>query len=609
MRPITKFALALRELGPAWLARRVWTALLVRFGLMRLMSRSRPWCEWPTSSFRAVKIAGSAAPREGYFDGLRSGRLHLFGGAATACGNPPDWHRNLLSGKIYPPSAHWSRIPDFSQGDIKGVWEASRWSWAYDCVAMWRSRGDDAAPLLFWEWAESWMTHNSPCLGVNWKCGQEASIRLFAAAYALSAFDGHPSTTPARRSAMSRLAAATAERIESHLGYAVAQDNNHGISEAAGLVTAAVLWPELPHAARRKALGLRTLERLCDRLIAPDGTFSQHSTNYQRVMLDVLCWTQVALASVGESLPSTVLDAARRSADCLFQLQVGNGRVARHGADDGALVLPLSGCAYEDFRPTLAACALLFGSASPGPGPWQAQALAMSGAADSPRPAALMPRWDAAAGGVHVRRVGDVAVFFRAPIGFRFRPSHADQLHVSLYVAGAPVADDVGTVSYNDASRPWADFASARFHNVPTVDGRDPMTRAGRFLWLPWTPCELEVSQPTRLVASHRGFDGFVVRREICILPDMIRITDTFVGDREADLAVRWHGRSRQGLEALRISSEVGLGADTWHSADTSSGLGFYAERYAAAVPSHCRVFTLRARRATIVTQMPIPVS
>jgi hypothetical protein len=66
------------------------------------------------------------------------------------------------------------------------------------------------------------------------------------------------------------------------------------------------------------------------------------------------------------------------------------------------------------------------------------------------------------------------------------RPFQADQLHVDLWWHGMNLARDAGTYLYNGPS-PWNNaFAGTAVHNTVTVDGRDQMHRASRFLWLDW---------------------------------------------------------------------------------------------------------------------------
>ena len=165
--------------------------------------------------------------------------------------------------------------------------------------------------------------------------------------------------------------------------------------------------------------------------------------------------------------------------------------------------------------------------------------------------------------------------------------------------------DDPGTLSYNLPGVPWADLSSARFHNVPLVDDADPMERVSRFLWLPWTTCRLEVCEPGRLVASHEGFKGFVVRRQIAITADQVVVTDTFEGDRVADLSVRWNSPRKADLHRLRITAS-GPVAEEWHGSDHKTGLGVNCLRYGSPGPGWLRIARLKARRGEMVTVIPL---
>lgn len=48
------------------------------------------------------------------------------------------WHTNPITGYKYSPSCHWTKIQDFSKtaGDIKYVWEKSRFSFLFDIEAV-----------------------------------------------------------------------------------------------------------------------------------------------------------------------------------------------------------------------------------------------------------------------------------------------------------------------------------------------------------------------------------------------------------------------------------------------------------------------------------------
>ena len=103
---------------------------------------------------------------------------------------------------------------------------------------------------------------------------------------------------------------------------------------------------------------------------------------------------------------------------------------------------------------------------------------------------------------------------------FKSRLSHMDQLHFDLWWRGLNVAQDPGTCLYN-AESPWDNpLVSTRVHNTVTVDGRDQMTRGGRFLTLDWFPAYSETSLETdeqilgRMTAYHKGYRRLGIRHE-----------------------------------------------------------------------------------------------
>src|SRR5207248_10781635 len=112
---------------------------------------------------------------------LLNGRSEYFGAHTHHIGNPPNWFVNPFENKRHPGAAiHWSRIAEFNveAGDIKVLWEMSRFSWAPIFARAWRISGDKRYLSALDLWIEDWWRHNPPNTGPNWMCGQETSVRL-----------------------------------------------------------------------------------------------------------------------------------------------------------------------------------------------------------------------------------------------------------------------------------------------------------------------------------------------------------------------------------------------------------------------------------------------
>jgi hypothetical protein len=537
-------------------------------------------------------------------DAFARGYARVFSHRLVEVGRPDRWTRNVLTGRSLDPYRHWSRIDDAGTDDIKGVWELSRFSWAYALVRAWLRDGDDRHVELFWSTLEDWMTRNPPNRGPNWMCGQEASFRLIAVTFALQAFRDRPATTDARLTLAARLADATADRIGDHLGYALSQKNNHGIAELIGLQTAARFWPGLcgsPHWPDDEWRNL--LPGQCDALIGPDGGFSQHSSNYHRLLLQLLTWSELVERSVRDTLPEPVRAKAIAATDFLATLMEADGTVPRYGCDDGANLFPLSGCAFEDFRPAVGAALALFKGERLPVGPWDETALLLLGPMAASAAPALRPPADFADAGVFQLRHARGTLFFRAPSEFRTRPSQADQLHVSLRWDGEWIAEDPGSYSYN-APGGWDGFAGSRFHNVVTVGDQDAMRRVGRFLWLPWTACDVRW-QFDGVTASHLGFAGYKARRRVMKVANGFVIVDRLTGLLKQDgrFTLRWHGRTREGLEQLTVACSAPSTEETV-SALPDGGEGWHSAHYGSKEPSWCRRIVATGDDVTFVTAL-----
>lgn len=601
------------HLGPGWLMFRVAYAARVRLGLLQRATPPRSWAASPPgllitdataadpavylerwrraapaflfdpaslpdrSLFAAWDAVGEVPAAE--VEELRRGELRFFGGGRLQVGLPPAWHRNHVLGVEAPSGSHWSRIGDFGHGDIKLIWEPSRFAFAFALARAYARDGDDSHAELFWSLLENWRANNSPHQGPNWKCGQETSLRLLAWSFAAYAFLHSPATTPARAVMLAELVAVSAERVSVNIGYALSQRNNHGVSEALGLFTAGALFPQLRGAAAWETRGRALLERLARELIYEDGGFAQHSVNYQRVAIHDYLWAIAVARRQGRPLSEALRRRVGRAASLLYQLQdPETGRLPRYGHDDGALVLPLTGLPYDDYRPVLQAAAFLTCERRwyP-PGPWDEEVIWLGGPEALAAPLAPPARTDLRAeeAGLFTVRGKDSSVFLHCG-GFRDRPGHADLLHLDLWWRGQNIAHDPGTYSYN-APEPWdTTMGETSRHNTVTVDGLSQMDRAGRFLWLPWARGVAEEARysPAGLLAcwegSHDGYARLAApvnhrRAVLRIAEGAWLVVDRLESKGEHSYTLHWHlpdvphTLGREGGASLELRTQAGL--------------------------------------------------
>ncbi len=380
-------------------------------------------------------------------------------------------------GRVQIPNAHL-QIPD-----IKFLWEPARFGWAFTLGRAYHLSGDEKYALAFWRYFETFTDANPPCLGPHWMSGQEVALRLMTLVWAGQVFDLAPASTPERKTRLVASVAAHAARIPPTLVYARSQQNNHLLTESAGLFTAGLALPDHPHASRWRSLGWRWLNYGLRSQIDGYGEYNQHSTNYHRLMLQVALWANSLIRSDDFSRyrwPHQNQEAVRRSVHWLLALMdFESGRAPNLGANDGAYIFPLTVLPFNNYRPVLHAAARAFLDYDLPHGAWDEMALWFGALAAGPRNIAL-PRY------LGDQLYGKESWAYLRTAQFTSRPSHADQLHLDLWWRGLNVAQDAGTYLYN-APPPWDNnLTTALVHNTVTVNGRDQFTRAGRFLYLDW---------------------------------------------------------------------------------------------------------------------------
>jgi len=463
---------------------------------------------------------------------------------------------------------------DAALGDIKTVWEASRFDWVL-AFAQRARRGDEAAMDRLNAWLLDWCEGNPAFFGPNWMCGQEASIRVLH--LVMAAFLLGQRSEPS--SALVGLVRVHLQRIEPTMSYAIGQDNNHGTSEAAALFVGGSWLASLgedSEAASWASTGRHWLEERVAHLIDEDGTLSQYSVTYQRVVLDTLSvvewWRrELALVAFSERFMTRAC-AATRWLHLLVQPQGGDA--PNLGANDGARFFPLDDCAYRDFRPSVQLAATLFldRCAYSGEGEWNTS-LFWLGLLPASAPLAAATSRQLDGGGLFVLRRGEAMALLRYP-RYRFRPSHCDALHVDLWLGGENLLRDGGSYSY---AFPPAGlqgyFPGTQSHNTIQFDGREQMPRISRFLWGDWLAADscavVELNEDGKTVeASYTDSFGARHYRRLSLSRGILRVVDHVSGFR-SHAVLRWRLRpgdwvldedgARLGGERVTIRSESTL--------------------------------------------------
>lgn len=455
-------------------------------------------------------------------------------------GNPPDWFLNPFNGiRNSDSEKHWTQVPEFgtNPGDIKNIWEASRFEWVVTLAKAYSVTGDSKYHYTLNSWMKDWAQNNPVNTGPNWRCGQEASIRVLN--LVLASLILKPTES------LNDFLYVHLERIGGNIRYAIAQDNNHGITEAAGLFIggswlASVDAARYDRASKFAAKGRKWLENRVEKLLDADGSFSQHSVNYHRLLVDTLTFTEYFRKRYLQvPFSAKFYERANAAISWLYQLtDEGSGGAPNLGANDGSLLNHMHGSSYKDFRPSLQLAGAIFsGSRFFAPGDvdeplyWLNEARSDLNIAKPPKKSLVYNS------GYVVLRNNDSWCLLRFP-WFRFRPSHNDVFHFDLWHKGVNILCDAGSYSYNPSGEfEGLNLKSVHCHNTVAFDDEEQMPELSRFLMGNWLKPD-EVGEIKAGATDSVSWEGSYTDsrankhiREINILNNTWSVKDTLSGD------------------------------------------------------------------------------
>jgi len=453
-----------------------------------------------------------------------------------------EWNVNPFSGKKAPLDKHWVRISDLGAdfGDIKFIWELSRFSFVYSLVRAYRITSDDKYVVKFWELFESWVASNPLEIGVNYKCGQEMSLRIMAWIFGLYAFLDHEESTNHRITTLVKFIYYHTSHVDKHFAFALKSvKNNHAISEAAGMYTVGLLFPFFKESKKWRKKGKYYLNKEGLRQIYSDGSYLQHSMNYQRLVVQNYTWVLQLAKLNDDSFSEELITRLKSCVKFLYNNQdEKTGYLPNYGMNDGALIHPLSSNDYLDYRPQLnAAWHVLTGRRLYENGLHDENLLWICGehALNSLIENCLRKSKGYSVGGYYNLQGESSSGLVRCGT-YKDRPNQADMLHLDLWSNGENILTDAGTFSYNTDEEWLKYFNGTSSHNTIMINNEDQMEKASRFMWLNWTKSKLISFNQYEdgmviFEGEHYGYKPLTHRRGVIHYKDQWVIIDDVFGD------------------------------------------------------------------------------
>lgn len=406
-----------------------------------------------------------------------------------------NWKTNPITNYNYHDKVHWSNVEDFSfeKGDIKYVWEKSRFTFLLTLIRYDYHFNEDNSEFVF-EQIENWIDHNPINQGPNWKCSQEISLRIINWTFALHFYQNSDSLTEKRWEKIQHVIYWSLHHVYKNINFSrIAVRNNHAITETMFLALSEILYPFIPETKSWSKKGRNWFEKEIEYQIYDDGTYLQFSMNYQRVLTQLLSFA-ISLTELNNTMFSDkVYSKAYKSVNFLYQCLIEeNGYLPNYGANDGALFFALSNTEYRDYRPQintlhhlLTGFELYDDRKIREDSSWFSSKLELIQKKHKP----LQKQHGSVEfpiGGYYILREDQTFTFIRCG-NHKDRPSHADNLHIDIWKNGVNILRDSGTYKYN-TEREFQDyFTGTKAHNSVSVENCSQMFKGNRFIWFFWS--------------------------------------------------------------------------------------------------------------------------
>ena len=490
---------------------------------------------------------------------ILQGDVRYFSHEWMSLGLDWDYVTNPANGYRYNKLQHWTKVNDFNEaaGDIKFVWEPSRFSSLYTLVRNDYHNNEDHSEFAIGRIID-WIDKNPLNCGPNYKCSQETSLRVLNWLFALNYYKNSETLTEDRWQKIITSIYWQIDHVYKNIDFSrISVRNNHAITETLTLYLIGLLFPDMPSAKQWKKNGKRWFEQEIEYQFYPDGSYLQQSMNYQRVVTQLLTLGITLAEKNGERFCDVVYERAYANLNFLYQMQdEQSGKLPNYGANDGALFFQFSNADYRDYRPQLDALHyVITGEPLYGKLLEDAEWYGVSLKNDK-RFTPLMRKQGLIAfkdGGYYVVRSSERMAFIRC--GTFKGKVIPDQLHIDLWSNGENVLMDGGSYLYNTDEETRKYFAGTESANAIMLGDNGQMKKGPRFMWFYPSRIiggELKEKNSCFLfegsIETFRALgEGIVWHRTVLVNKDLteLKVTD-ILDNKPNDVDVRqiWHTTS-----------------------------------------------------------------
>ena len=413
------------------------------------------------------------------FDILGSGPVTL---------DPIDWHLDFKSGHRWAPGRfflEYNQENVTGSADVKVPRELCRSHHMVRLGEAYLLTRDERYAKEIVDGITEWITQNRLMHSINWGCTMDVAIRAVNWTWALGMIRSSNSLT---EKIFREITASLYEHgwfIFRHPENGEVNRHNHYLADLSGQIHLGLLFRELPEPRRWLEEGIKNLYAEIRRQILPSGISYERSTNYNRLVLELILVPVLLAKQQGYEVPMDIWYRLETMFGFILSSLKPDGTTPIIGDQDDGRLLPFGTEGNTDFRYLLSLGSILFNRPdlkAHGNG-FNPYCFFLGGTDAAGHYSRLDPSEEYPVSkafpdaGFYILRNENDYLFFNAsgkglypeiPSGTH---THSDLLSFELFTNGRTWLTDAGSYLYTADPAQRLLFRSTVMHNTVTVDG------------------------------------------------------------------------------------------------------------------------------------------
>jgi hypothetical protein len=474
----------------------------------------------PASAYLEAVLNESDRVTGGIYDILGSGERRL---------DPVDWHTDFKTGSRWDPGKFYK---DYIQegietdSDVKVPRELSRCHHLLKCGIAAKISGNEKYASFCHDQIVDWIDQNPLMFSINWGCTMDVSIRAVNWIWTLGMIQDY---NKAHDLFVEKIKVSLYQHgwfIYRNPEKRAYNNHNHYLADLAGQIHLGLIFNELEEPKRWLEEGKRELFREIRLQILPSGVSYERSTNYNRLVLELILFPVLLLKKEGHEIPPDIWFRISRMFEFILYSTKPDGTTPVIGDQDNGRLLPFGCEPLLDFRYLLSLGAILFSNSGfkQGGDGFNIYCRLLGGPYAKEKWEKLPDKkqdLDSKSfpdAGFYIMRKDNNYLFMNVS-GKSLYPelgsgthTHSDLLSFELVSDGKTFLVDPGSYVYSADADERMRFRSTKMHNTVTVDGESQNILRREVLWdfernaIPEVLSWSSVDKNDTLSAGHSGY-------------------------------------------------------------------------------------------------------